>query len=379
MNIKMVKIGEVKPYDKNPRKNDNAVDKVAASLKEFGFKQPLVVDKDGILIVGHTRLKAAKKLGMNEVPVLYAEDLTEAQVKAYRLADNKTNEFAEWDEEMLSAELQELNDIDFGMLDFGFEEIGEVKEIKEDDFDVDEALGAIVEPTAKRGDIWQLGKHRLMCGDSTVVTDVEKLMNGNKADMVFTDPPYGVSYKNNMNDKFDTIKNDDVFLDGWIPLINHISNGFLFMWTSYQVLDKWLEITKPLGKLTNMIIWSKGGGGLGDLQGAFSTDYEVCLVWNRGAKLTGKRIGSVWSIGKDGTSKYVHPTQKPIALGAEAIDKTTKEENKVLDLFGGSGSTLMACEQTNRICYMMELDEKYVDVIIKRWETLTGNKAELVG
>ena len=196
MKIKLVSISEVKPYEKNPRKNDKAVEKVAASIKEFGWKQPLVLDAEGFIIVGHTRFKAAQKLGIEKVPVLYATDLTPEQVQAYRLADNKTGEFAEWDFDLLAGELEQLQEFKFDMQEFGFEKAQE-QEIIEDEFDADakkweRTLEEITEVQTQAGYIWLMGKHRLMCGDSTSKSDIEMLMNGSKADMVFTDPPYKV-------------------------------------------------------------------------------------------------------------------------------------------------------------------------------------------
>jgi DNA modification methylase len=216
-----------------------------------------------------------------------------------------------------------------------------------------------------------------MCGDSTSIDAVEILLNGNRAQMVHTDPPYGVSYQSNMrtkSDKFDVLKNDDVFLD-IAPVIDAVSDGWVFVWTSWKVLPQWFEQFKSFGYPSNQVIWFKGGGGIGDLKKTFSSDYETALVWHRGAELTGKRIGSVWKVGKDGATDYLHPTQKPVALAEEAIDKTTKAGYRVLDLFGGSGSTLIACEKTGRNAFLMELDEKYVDVIIKRWQDFTGKQA----
>ena len=232
-------------------------------------------------------------------------------------------------------------------------------------------------PVSVLGDIWQLGNHRLMCGDSTSIDSTELLLEGKIADMVNTDPPYGVSYQSNMrtkSDKFDVLKNDDVFLD-IAPVIDSCSKGWVFVWTSWKVLTKWLDQFESFGYPSNQVIWFKGGGGIGDLKKTFSSDYETALVWHRGAELTGKRIGSVWKVGKDSAAEYAHPTQKPVALAEEAIDKTTRSGAIVLDLFGGSGSTLIACEKINRNARLMELDEKYVDVIIKRWELYTGKLA----
>jgi DNA modification methylase len=204
-------------------------------------------------------------------------------------------------------------------------------------------------------------------------------MDGNKADMVFTDPPYGVSYQSNKrvkSEKFDVLINDDVILD-IVPIIEIFSKGWVFIWTTWKVVDKWLENTKGLGFPSNMVVWFKGGGGIGDLNKTFFTDYEMALVWHRGAELCGKRIGSVWKVGKDGANDYVHPTQKPVALAEEAIDKTTKPNHIVMDLFGGSGSTMIAAEKIGRKARLMELDPKYCDVIVKRWEEFTGKQAVL--
>ena len=368
------KIGEIKPYEKNPRKNDNAVDAVASSISQFGFKNPIVIDGNNVIICGHTRYKAAHKLGLDVVPCVVADDLTEEQIKAYRLADNKVAELAEWDIDLLGEELDGIFDID--MSDFGFD----LSEEEEETEIIEDEIPEEVESVAKQGDIWQLGRHRLMCGDSTSITDVEKLMNGNKADMVFTDPPYGYNYQSNMREKsqkFDVIENDDKILD-FFPNIQMVCNGFVFICTTWKVLDKWIPLFKQYHELSNMIIWNKGGGGIGDLKHTFSTDYEVILCASNGKEITGKRIGSVWTISKDTASCYVHPTQKPVKLSEFAIRNTTIRDDAVLDLFGGSGSTLIACEQLNRNCFMMELDPHYVDVIIARWEKFTGQKAVLL-
>lgn len=217
-----------------------------------------------------------------------------------------------------------------------------------------------------------------MCGDSTRIDDVEKLLNGNKMNMLFTDPPYGYNYQSNMRmKKFDILENDDKILDFMKVTYNYIK-GFVFICTTWKVLEKWLSLFNDYYNLTNMIIWAKGGGGIGDLKHTFSTDYEIILCSNNGKELTGKRIGSVWNCKKDNGNGYVHPTQKPIELSSIAIKNTTLKNDNVLDVFGGSGSTLIACEQLNRNCYMMELDPKYIDVIIERWEKFTGKKAVLI-
>lgn len=374
MNVKEINIKDIRPYEKNPRKNNSAVAYVAESIKQFGFKVPIIIDKNNVIVAGHTRYKAAKKLGINTVPVIIADDLTDEQIKAFRLADNKVAEQAEWDIDLLNEELEEIFDID--MTDFGFEVLEEEKEVEEDGYEPVKPK----EPVTQKGDIWKMGGHVLLCGDSTCTTDVEKLMQGEKADMCFTDPPYGYEYQSNARNKskkFDVIENDDKILD-FFPNIQLVCNGFVFVCTTWKVLDKWLPLFKRYHELTNMIIWNKGGGGIGDLKHTFSTDYEVILCASNGKELTGKRIGSVWTIKKDSSSSYVHPTQKPVKLSEFAIRNTTERGDIVLDLFGGSGSTLIACEQMERKCRIMEYDPAYCDVIVDRWEKFTGNKAELV-
>jgi len=383
MKIETADINTIKPYENNPRKlKDSAIDKVAMSLKEYGFRQPIVVDKDRIIVVGHTRYRASKKLGFKEVPITIADNLTPEQINAYRIADNRTAEESEWDSELLKMEIKDLEAKDFklDLLGFNEDQLNDMLfEEKQGLTDEDEVPEAPEEPISKLGDIWKLGNHRLMCGNSVDYEDVHKLMDNKIADLVNTDPPYGVNYQSNMrtkSEKFDVIKNDDKILD-ITPMIDKFSKGWVFIWTTWKVIDKWLDNTKSFGFPTNMVVWHKGGGGIGDLKKTFSTDYEMALVFNRGAELCGKRIGSVWKLQKDKAIKYKHPTQKPVELSVEAIDKTTNPKSIVMDLFLGSGSSLIACEKMDRICYGMELDPKYCDVIIKRWENFTGKKAEL--
>lgn len=370
------------PYINNSRTHsDEQVNQVAASIKEFGFTNPVLIDEDGGLIAGHGRVMAATKLKLDEVPCIVLEGLTEAQKKAYIIADNQLPLNAGWDLDKLKLEIETLNELDFDVNVLGFDD-DFLSDLLDDGpeeglTDEDEAPEPPEVPVSVLGDIWQLGNHRLMCGDSTSIDDVMSMLDGKMADMVHTDPPYGVSYQSNMrteSDKFDVIKNDDVFLDV-APVIEACSNGWVFVWTSWKVLTKWIDLFDGFGYPTNQVIWFKGGGGIGDLKKTFSSDYETALVWHRGAELTGKRIGSVWKVEKDSAGSYVHPTQKPVALPEEAIDKTTKKGATVLDLFGGSGSTLIACEKSNRQARLMELDEKYVDVIINRWQNFTGEEA----
>ena len=383
MQIKLAEISNIKPYENNPRKlSEQAIEKVAMSLKEYGFRQPIVVDKDMVIVAGHTRFRASKKLGLKQVPISVIDNLSEEQINAYRIADNRTAEESEWDSELLKMEIKELEAKDFklDLLGFNDEQLNNILfEEKQGLTDEDEVPETPEEPISKLGDIWKLGNHRVMCGNSVDYEDVNKLMNNKIADLVNTDPPYGVNYQSNMrtkSDKFDVIKNDDKILD-ITPMIDKFSKGWVFIWTTWKVIDKWLYNTKSFGFPTNMVVWHKGGGGIGDLKKTFSTDYEMALVFNRGAELCGKRIGSVWSLQKDKAIKYKHPTQKPVELSVEAIDKTTNPKSIVMDLFLGSGSSLIACEKMDRICYGMELDPKYCDVIIKRWENFTGKKAEL--
>lgn len=384
MEIIYKKVDELIPYVNNARTHSKEqVNQICASINEYGFTNPILIDEKGMIIAGHGRLMASKQLEMEEVPCIELKGLTEAQKKAYIIADNKMALNAGWDEELLKLELENLKELDFDLDLTGFDtsELDTIldSELEEQEIVEDEVPEVPEEPKAKLGDIYQLGNHRLMCGDSTSESDVAKLMNGVKADMVFTDPPYGYEYQSNMRtktEKFGVIENDDKKLD-FMPIVKKINNGFVFVCTTWKVLKEWLEIFTKYYDLSNMIIWDKGGGGIGDLKHTFSTDYEIILCSNNNQEITGKRIGSVWNISKDNANDYVHATQKPVELSATAIKNTTNEDDKVLDLFGGSGSTLIACEQLNRKCYMMELDERYVSVIVNRWLNFTGRKDEI--
>ena len=387
MNIVEKRLDEIRPYANNPRKNDEAVEAVANSIREFGWKQPIVVDADGVIIVGHTRYKAAQMLGFETAPVLVADDLSDDKVKAYRLADNKTNELAEWDFQLLSEELEGL-DMDMEQFGFEFPEVFDEANIVEE-----EAPEPPEEPKAKLGDIYQLGRHRLMCGDSTVLTDVEKLMAGRQADMVFTDPPWNVNYgadDNNgsykprqiINDYMDTADFKD-FMNGAFLCMNDASKEGAMV---YVVMSpqEWGNLMLTLSDngfhWSSTIIWNKDRLVLSRKD--YHTKYEpIWYGWKEGearlCPLLDRKQSDVWDFERPSRSDE-HPTMKPVALVAKAITNSSHKGNLVLDLFGGSGTTLIACEETDRDCCMMELDPKYVDVIVTRWENMTGKKAVLL-
>jgi DNA modification methylase len=372
-----MKLSKLKLNPTNPRIiKDDKFKKLVKSIKDFPEmmeKRPMVcvTDADGLLypLGGNMRLKALIELKYKEIPdnwIMLADEWTEEQRKEFTIKDNVS--FGEFDWDTLANEwnVEELSEWGVDIPNF---EIDEVLEAEEDDFDVPEGG---IETDIVLGDLFEIGEHRLLCGDSTNSDDVAKLMNGQKADMVFTDPPYGYEYQSNMrtkSQKFDVLKNDDKILD-FMPRIKEMCNGFVFVCTTWKVLDKWLPLFNKYYDLSNMIIWDKGGGGIGDLKHTFSTDYEIILCSNNGNKITGKRIGSVWNISKDNANDYVHATQKPIKLISTAIENTTKSNDIVLDLFLGSGSTMVAAHQLNRKCYGMEIDPKYCQVIVDRMKKL---------
>lgn len=371
-NIIYKPVTELIPNPNNPRTIDKAKFKqLVKSIKDFPSMldlRPIIVDTEMVVLGGNMRLKACIEAKIDKVPVIIAEGLTEEQKKEFIIKDNVG--FGEWDWEMLSNEWEIELLSDWG-LDIPLDAITELEaEAQEDDFDVPEGG---IETDIVIGDLFEIGKHRLLCGDSTDSDAVARLMNGEKGDMVFTDPPYGVSYQSNMRTKtgkFDILENDNVFITEWINNLPLFSKGFVFVWTSWKVLKQWIEFCEPIGELSNIIVWDKGGGGIGDLKKTFATDFEVALVYNRGAEIKGKRLGSVWSVGKDGSIKYLHPTQKPVELASTAIENIILKNESVLDLFLGSGSTMVAAHQLKRKCYGMELDPKYCQVIIDRMKKL---------
>ena len=365
MNIKQYKIKDLTPYSNNPRINDQAINAVAASIQEFGFKVPIVVDKNNVIITGHTRLKAAKKLGMKEVPVILADDLTPDQVKAFRLADNKTGELAIWDFEKLEAELDE---IDMDMEDFGFDEVETETEGLTDEDEVPED----VEPVCQLGQLWTLGRHRLLCGDAYNKDELDLLMDGKKVDMVFTDPPYGISV---------------------VGKNGNIGKGVLAKEGTYRPVigdDKDYDPSHLFGLSEMIVVWGanyfsnklpRGQWIVWDKDRPEGTTFSDCeLAWTNRDGIAVKKYKCTWNgMVREGESGLrFHPTQKPIKVCVEIISDFSDDSDIVLDLFLGSGSTLIAAEKTNRKCYGMEIDPHYCDVIIKRWEDFTGNKSELI-
>ena len=377
MNIINKNINDLIPYVNNPRKNDKAVDAVASSIKNFGFKVPIIIDAQNEIVAGHTRLKAAIKLNYKEVPCIVADDLTPAQIKAYRIADNKVSEFAEWDMDLLKIELEGLTDFTgFDINDSIFN-----NEVVEDDFEPEIPENPIVQ----KGDIWILGSHKLMCGNSTNLDDVTKLMDDKKARLIVTDPPYNLDYVGKTKDAL-TIQNDkmndeqfyEFLLAAYYRMYEVADDGAsIYVFHADSEGLNFRKAHKESGfKLSQCCIWAKQTMVMGRQD--YHWQHEPILVgwkptaghyWNSDRKQT-----TIWRFDRPFRSEY-HPTMKPIALISYPIKNSSKIGDIVLDLFGGSGSTLIACEQIDRICYMMELDERYCDVIIKRWESLTGQKA----
>lgn len=432
--IEYLKPTELVPYKNNPRKNAQAIGPTAASIKRFGFLVPIVIDKDNVVVCGHTRLKAAKRLRLPKVPCIRADELTDEEIRAYRIADNKTAELSEWDDKLLKVELAMISDID--MSAFGFEM--EEQEPEEDGFDVTAAVAKIKDPRSKLGMVYQLGAHRLMCGSATDAADVEKLTNGQPMGMMFTDPPYNIDYTGGTSEHL-KIKNDkmsgsqfyDFLLSFYRRALDVLEPGaavYICHADSESLTFRQAFVDSGL-LLKQCLIWVKNTFTLGRQD--FQWQHEPILYgWKPGGKhrwyggrKQGTTIGDNWpvvlsedadgstlihiSAGPDGLKSLVlrvptaevvnteaastvlyvdkpkrngeHPTMKPIALCARCIKNSSKIGDAVLDLFGGSGSTLIACEQLRRSCFTMELDPVYCDVIVERWEQLTGRKAQIIG
>ena len=384
MTIQEVAVDAVTPYDKNPRKiPQEAIDRVAASIKEFGFKQPIVVDKDMVIIVGHTRLLAAKKLGYETVPVLVASDLSPEKARAYRLADNKTNEFTDWDFETLQEELASFLSIeDFNMEDFGFDMSfldKNADDVLEDDFDPDTAYNEAKNNChVTLGDIWELGQHRLMCGDSTSADDVGRLMGGEVADLCVTDPPYGINIVNDKgkvgaenlakNRKYPKVIADDSTdtAEKAYQILKDKSKKMIIWGGNY--------FTRFLDFSDGWIIWDKRG----DMpSNNFADDEMAWCSFHTPVRIYRQIWNGMIREGKEERER-VHPTQKPVHMISSIIEDFSNQDDLVADVFGGSGTTLIACEEMERLCRMMELDPIYCQVIINRWEALTGKTAKKI-
>ena len=376
-------MADLHPYEKNPRNNDAAVDAVVESIKQCGYIAPIIVDEDGVILAGHTRYKALQKLGRTEVECIVKEGLTEEQKKKYRLLDNKTNELANLDLDLLAVELA---DLDFGDLDldWGLDLEEDRPKVVDDDYD----KPAPEIPRAKPGDVWQLGRHRLMCGDSTKPEDVEKLMDGMKADLLLTDPPYNVDYTGKTADamKIQNDKMKDSAFREFLKAAFACARDAMKPGACYYIWHADIEganfriAAKEVGlEVRQCLIWCKNSIVMGRQD--YHWKHEPCLYgWKEGAAhlwAADRKQSTILNFDRP-TRNDLHPTMKPIPLFDYQICNNTKGGDIVLDLFGGSGTTIMACEQNGRIGYSMEFDPRYVDVIIDRWETFTGEEAVLI-
>ena len=384
------------PYDKNPRTHSpEQVNQIAASIAEFGFLNPILVDTAAGIIAGHGRLQAAQPLGLAQVPVVVLDHLTEAQKRAYVIADNKLALNAGWDEDLLRAEMTALaaEDFDLPVIGFSDDELAALlaePNTAEGQTDEDAVPEAPETPVSKPGDLWRLGNHLLLCGDSTVLANVERVLDGALADMVFTDPPYNVDYGNTAKDKLRgtnrTIMNDNLgdgferFLyDACVNMLTVCKGALYVCMSSSELHTLQKAFIEAGGKWSTFVIWAKNTFTLG--RADYQRQYEPILYgWKQGNDhywCGARDQGDVWFVNKP-VRNELHPTMKPVELVERAVNNSSKSRDIVLDCFGGSGTTLIACEKLNRQCRMIELDPKYVDVIVKRWEEFTGKKAELV-
>lgn len=425
MKIEQWKISDIIPYENNPRHNEISVDKVAMSLEQYGWQQPIVVDGDGVVIAGHTRLKAAVKLGMDKCPVVVADKLTPAQVKAYRIADNRTGELAEWDFEKLHVEIDGLKDLEFDieLTGFSLDEFSRIGQEDENDLlggeggDGGSSVGSDLK--TKLGDVWLCGKHRIMCGSSTDAGNVATLLDGAVPGIMVTDPPYGVNYDASWRGErlqaagaYGAVLNDDNadWTEAWALFPGDVA----YIWHAGAFSPVVGRSVESVGfVLRNLIIWAKDRLVIG--RGNYHHQHEPCWYavrkgatakWKGGRKRTtlwrnmggvlreGEQVfvrwegeasemfhavsgdcSTIWEIPKPQKSETGHSTQKPI----ECMERPMRNHEifEVYDPFLGSGTSVIAAERTGRVCYGMELNPEYVDIIVKRWEDFTGKKAEL--
>jgi DNA modification methylase len=390
--IKIVPIGELKPNPNNRNKHsEEQIERLAEIIKYQGFRSPIIVsNQSGFIVAGHGRLMAAQKLGLENAPVIYQDFDSPEQEYAAQVSDNAVAAWAELDFAGINLDLQELGpdfDIDLlGIKDFALD----VAEKLDPQCDEDE-IPEKVEPITKRGDIWKLGNHRLMCGDSTMIDDVEKLMDGEKADLVFTDPPYGVKYEGGHNQKKrDGIKNDQLSGEDLTNLFSDSlslacafskdHSAFYIWYANGKAVETFSSFSKIPLRVRAVICWYKIKSGLGAFMSQYIPNYEPCIYAYKDG-CSPQWFGptdekTVWELKKENKNEY-HPTQKPVELPERAIKNSSSFNDIVLDLFGGSGSTLIAAEKNNRRSFLMELDPHYCDVIVSRWEKYTGKKAEL--
>lgn len=371
----VIPLSELVSHERNRNIHpEEQINRLAQIIEYQGQRHPIIISTlSGCIVAGHGRKMALEKLGWTSAAVCYQDFEDEEQEYLFLQSDNAIASWSELDLAGINADLADIGPFNIDLLgikDFTVEPLDRLEPQCDED-EVPEVKHTI----AKRGDVWLLGNHRLMCGDSTMIDDVEKLMSGDKADMVFTDPPYGYKYESNHQKKHEMLKNDDKILD-FLPVSQSAmkANSSIYICTSHQVIDKWKPLVEQNFSYKNLIIWKKNNWSMGDLAGSFAGQHELIIFAHQGkVKLKGKRESDIWEFPR--VKPDLHPTMKPVELIEYAIEKVNS--GTVLDLFLGSGSTLIACEKTNRKCYGMELDEHYCDVIINRWQNYTSKEATL--
>jgi DNA modification methylase len=393
MEIKFWPIERVTPYPKNARKiTDKAVEKVAASIQEFGWRQPIVVDVNGVIVIGHIRRLAAIKLEMTEVPVHVADNLTPAQIRALRLADNRIHEEAAWDMNLLGSELMELNglgEFNIGLTGFDERELNKLLKPNVGLTDEDAAPALPIQPTSRLGDCWMLGQHRLVAGDATDADSLHRLMAGEQADLVFTDPPYNVDYEG-YTEAHLTIDGDKMSASDFKRFLEAAfqncraavkSGASLYICHSSSWQREFQAALETAGfEVRCQIIWAKNtfAWGFGRYKFRHEPIFYAHVAGQSDPWYGDKSQSTLWEEKKP-VANRLHPTMKPVELVERALLNSSKAGDSVLDLFGGSGSTLIACEKFNRTARAMEIDPRYVDVIVERWQQFTGKKATLEG
>lgn len=395
---KKAKVSDLIPYARNSRTHSDAqVAKLAASIKEFGFLNPVIVDGDNGIIAGHGRILAAQKLGLEAVPTIEADHLTEAQRRAYVIADNRLALDAGWDDELLRIELGDLDaeGFDLSLTGFDLDEIANLTAEEIEGLTDDDAVpDAPEDPVTVLGDVWLLGRHRLMCGDSTSIDAVEKLMDGKKADIAFTSPPYNADAKAGQGDIFNNKKSIKLYSDGYsdnlessdyvqfassvLEMCFAVTDGFIFWNVSYNAKSRFEyieQIKNRLSYLVEQVCWKKSSTI--PFKGSLMRDWEPIYIFstNKQPVAVKEVTSNFWQINNTNSQADNHKACFPVELPVRGINIVAKNTGVVFDPFGGSGSTLIACEKTARDCRMMELDPKYCDVIVKRWQDFTGKDA----